>query len=305
MAMLLTTSAFAKNITSSSLDTVLQGMSWGMSHVQVLNSIEKTVMANYRAKAEGITDLAYADRLRKVEVSRIDDMKKSYVELKGDKTATLSVSIIGEEFAPNNDESMLTIKDDVATKYYFFYKDKLYKIAVVYDTKYLGGIAFDSFASTTEQKYGLPYKEDWDDDGNFNAAMWKDKNGNVLNVKNKYASYNTFLMLFYEDSVNKELEAIHVEHAKLVAAGPSVGSDIDALTQDSGSSANSADSILGGSTKIDLLAGLSQEEIDIIEGKTTAAEVEKKKKAKAKKEAAAKKKRDKKKAAAKEGLFIY
>lgn len=305
MALLLCSSALAQSVTSSSLDTILQGMSWGMNHKQVLASIEKSVMADYRKKAEGIVDLQYADRIRKLQVSRIDDMNKSYMELKGDKTATLSVSIIGEEFAPDNDESLLTIKDDVATKYYFFHKDKLYKIAVVYDTNYLGGVAFDTFVSTTEQKYGKPFSEAWDDDGNFNAAMWKDKKANVLNVKNKYASYNTFLMLFYEESANKSLEAVHIEHAKKVSAGPSVGSDIDALTQDSGGDSNSTDSILGKSTKVDLLAGLSQDEIDIINGKTTAAEVEKKKKAKAKKAAAAKKKKDKKKAAAKEGLFIY
>ena len=140
------------------------------------------------------------------------------------------------------------------------------------------------------------------DDGNFLESVWTDKTDVKLTVKNKHASYSTFLMVFTDDSVESKLQKDHKAYYRSLNSGPEVSSAIDALTADSSpEEGSSIDDLLGKKTKVDLLAGLSQEDIDVINGKTTEKEIEKKKKAKAKK-AAKDRKSD---AKAKQGLEIY
>ena len=288
--------------TNADLSASLGDLSWGMSSEKAKTVIGEKIMNDFRTKSYGNTDLSYVDNLRKTHTDRVESMQKSFLKLSNDNTATLSVSIVGEEFMPDANESMLTSREDIATKYYFFKDDKLYKMAVVYDSAYLGPIAFDTFVATTAQKYGPAADEIWDDEGNFTDAIWKDKSNVTLTVKNKYQSYSTFLMVFADDSVEKPLQAKHKAYYDKMNSGPEVSSAIDALTEDDPSGgSNSVDAILGKKTQVDLMAGLSKEDIDIINGVTTKEEIEKKK-AKAKKKAAKNKKAD---AKAKAGLTIF
>lgn len=293
----------AKNKTQQAqgLAANLNGLKWGMSAEQAKTIISNNIMNEFRAKAEGNTDLSYVDLLRKTHSERVENMQKSFLTFTRDNSAAISVSIVGEEFMPDAGETMLTSRDDNATRYYFFKNDKLYKMALVYDSSYIGPVAFDTFCAQTEQKYGKAKQEIWDDDGLFLESIWSDSTDVKLTIKNKYSSYNTFLMVFSDDAVESALIAKHKSYAESLNAGPEVSSAIDALTAESDSEGDSSiDALLGRKTEVDLLAGLSQEDIDIINGVTTEKELEKKKKAKAKKE------RDNRKndAKAKEGLVI-
>lgn len=306
MVMMMPTEATAQKKSSAKkaeISAFLGDIKWGMSHDLVMRKIEEKLMADFQAKSRGTTDLAYADMQMKTRVERIENMQKSYIPLVRDNAAGLSVSIIGEEFMPDNEESMLTQREDIASKYYFFHGDKLYKIAVVYDSAYLGPIAFDTFIATTEQKYGASSDEVWTDDGDFTEAIWRAKDGSSLSVKNKYASYNTFLMVFSEEAVNATLVAKHKAYYNMTNAGPEISSSIDSLTSDAPSDAgpNSVDTLLGKKTEVNLLAGLTQDDIDIIEGRVTPEQLEAQKKAKAKRGGKGKKVNAK----AKQGLEIF
>ncbi|MBQ9395657.1 MAG: hypothetical protein IJU23_09120 [Proteobacteria bacterium] len=283
------------------LSANLNGLKWGMSASEAKTVIADNIMNEFRTKSEGNTDLSYVDLLRKTHTDRVESMQKSYLTFTRDNSAAISVSIIGEEFMPDAGETMLTSREDNATRYYFFKNDKLYKLALVYDSAYIGPIAFDTFCAQTEQKYGKAKSEVWDDEGVFQASVWTDSTDVMLTVKNKYSSFNTFLMVFSDDKVESTLAAKHKAYAESLNAGPDVSSAIDDLTADSdGGDASSIDAMLGRKTEVDLLAGLSQEDIDIINGVTTEKELEKKKKAKAKKE----KDNRKNDAKAKQGLVI-
>ena len=284
-----------------SVEDILGNLTWGMDHETVIKRLTEKINEDYRAKVKGTLDESYADLMRKTYTERADNMRKSYIPLMKDNVASLSVSIIGEEFMPDNNESMLTQREEIATKYFFFINDKLYKIAIVYDSSYLGPVAFDSFCATTEAKYGKPYDEIWTDDGDFMESIWKDKS-TILSVKNKYASYNTFLMVFAEEATNTPLVAQHKQYYKSVNSGPEISADIDLLTADDGEDiGSSVDDILGKKTEVDLLAGLSQEDLDVIAGKTNPNETEAQKKAKANKKNT-KKKND---AKAIQGFTVY
>ena len=285
-----------------SIEDILGDLKWGMSHDKVEKILADKINQDYLAKVKGQTDESYADKMRKTYSERADNMRKSHLHLMKDNVASLSVSIIGEEFMPDNNESVITQREDIATKYYFFLDDKLYKIAVVYDSNYLGPIAFDSFVATAEAKYGKAMDEVWDDDANFLEAIWK-KNSTKLSVKNKYSSYSTCLMVFSDDAVESKLTKRHKDFYDSMNSGPEVSSDIDALTADVADDySGSVNQILGKDTKVDLLAGLSEEDRAIAEGRVTQQEVDKQKKAKAKKDKASRKKND---AKVKQGLEIF
>lgn len=291
-----------KDAAKPSIEDILGDLKWGMSHAKVQEILADKINQDYLAKVKGSTDESYADTMRKSYADRADNMRKSYMPLMRDNVASLSVSIIGEEFMPDNNESIITQREDIATKYYFFLNDKLYKIAVVYDSNYLGPIAFDSFVATAEAKYGKSNDEVWDDDANFLEAIWK-KNATKLSVKNKYLSYGTCLMVFSEEAVENTVNKSHKAYYDSMNSGPEVSSDIDALTADVEEDySGSVNKILGKDTKVDLLAGLSEEDRAVAEGRITEKEVEKQKKAKAKKEKASRKRND---AKVKQGLEIF
>lgn len=285
----------------ASVEDILGNLSWGMDHETVMKRITEKMNEDYRAKVKGTLDESYADMLRKNYSERAENMRKSYTQLMKDNVASLSVSIVGEEFMPDNNESMLTQRDEIATKYFFFLNDKLYKIAIVYDSDYLGPIAFDTFCATTEEKYGRAYDEVWTDEGDFMEAIWKDKS-TILNVKNKYASYSTFLMVFSEEATSKPLVEQHKRYYESVNSGPEISADIDLLTADDNEEVDSSvDAILGKKTEVNLLAGLSEADLATINGTPQQQEEEAQKKAKAKK----KTNKQKNSAKAKQGLAIY
>lgn len=292
----------AKPAAKPTLAQSLGDLKWGMSSEQAKKIIAEKIMDDFRAKTEGNSDLSFVDNTRKAHAQRVENMQKSYMVLTRENSSSLGVSIVGDEFMPDNNESLIIQSEDIATKYYFFKDDKLYKMAVVYDSSYLGPVAFDTFCATTAQKYGPAQKEIWDDEGTFMESIWTDKSDVKLVVKNKHSSYSTFLMVFVDDSVESKLQANHKAYFASLNSGPEVSSAIDALTADSDDAgASSIDAMLGKKTQVDLLAGLSQEDIDIINGKTTEKEIEKKKKEKAKKQEKARKSDAK----AKQGLEIY
>jgi len=246
-----------------SIEDILGKLSWGMGHEQVQKILAEKINEDYLAKVKGQRDESYADTMRKTYSERGDNMRKSYMQLMHDNVANLSVSIIGEEFMPDNNESLIVQREDIATKYFFFYNDKLYKIAVVYDSNYIGALAFDSFVATAEAKYGKAKDEVWDDDANFLEADWY-TDATQLAIKNKYSSYSTCLMVFSEKATEKPLLAQHKSYYDSINSGPDISSDIAALAGDDDSDySGSVNAILGKDTKVDLLAGLSQEDRDI------------------------------------------
>ncbi|MDX9721573.1 MAG: hypothetical protein RBU37_12560 [Myxococcota bacterium] len=288
-----------------SLDSILteSGLSWGMTRDQVITALRKQFDAKMVAETKGVDDIARRDKIRKSYDDRFKLIEESYLELAAGERSGLEVSIVGDQFVTGNNESVLTSIEEVATKYYFFIDNQLYKIAVTYDPAYIGGLAFDTFAAKTNEKYGSPDSEDLDEEGFFVGAMWKDKKGNRLRILDRSLHYNSFLMTFSSIELEAPLVEKHAAAAASRKAGPAVSSDIESLTEgeDTVADGSAVDDILGTSTKVDLLAGLPQEEIDAM----NETEEEKKKKKKEKKKKTRKKKDDGKTGSSGAGIVIY
>ena len=80
-------------------------------------------------------------------------VKKSYTKFEGTKSGW-DVSIIGAEFEQNTGEAVIVTKEDIWTRYFFFFEDGLYKMFLAFNKDALGGKCFQDFGQSMEGKYG-------------------------------------------------------------------------------------------------------------------------------------------------------
>ena len=305
--------AFAGGKTDVPLDTILEGISWGASKAEVLEGLESIINQQRDTELQGIVDIGKQDQIRKRFRDRFSTIKDSYRDLAAGERSGLRVSIVADEFVEGNNEAVLVVREEIATKYYFFYNDQLYKIAVAYNPAYIDNMHFDAFVEAATDKYGTPLKEDTDEEGFFTASYWLDHNGNQLRISDHSNNYDSFLMVFSSESISQEVEPVHTASIEKRYAAPEVSSDIGDLVGDDeeGELSSAASAILQEEVDVDLMAGLPEEErLAMEEEKKKQEEAEEKKKKKKKRD---KKKRDKKKRDKKDkkdekngtGIIIY
>ncbi len=84
---------------------------------------------------------------------RVAELSKSVVAFDGTTKTELTTSVVGEEFAQKNDESVLVVHERSATHYLFFFQGKLYKYVRPVD------VADSTFVRRVEwlaQRFGEP-----------------------------------------------------------------------------------------------------------------------------------------------------
>lgn len=303
----------AKATTGAELTSVLDELEWGMSSKDVLKRLDARIWATFEAETADTADIGKKDKVRKQYKQRADKLVESFKELKSASRSGLEVSVVSDEFVLDNNESVVVVREDIATRYYFFVNDKFYKLAIAYDPSYIGDLAFDSFIAAVATKYGKPNTEVTDEEGFFAQAIWE-SNGSRLRVDDKWHTYDTYLMAFTDINLESSVKAKHEAAIRARYTEPEVGADISALTEgDDDMGRSAADALLGGSTRVDLKAGLPQEDIDAMNAEKIAAAEggdksglsEKKAKAPKKKKDNRKKFEDLEKKDEKKGLIIY
>ena len=92
-------------------------------------------------------------RIRDEMARELTAVKKSFTKFEGQKTGW-DVSIIGPEFQQNTAEAVLVTKEDIWTRYFFFFEDGLYKMFLAFNKDAIGGKSFQEFGKGMEAKYG-------------------------------------------------------------------------------------------------------------------------------------------------------
>ena len=255
----------------SSLDSVLKGLDWGMSHEDVLSATKKQMMAEYKKEAKEVYDTAERDRLRKSTTERFDLVQKSYRELSNNDKSGLEVSIVYDEYAKGNNEAALLVRDKIATRYLFFVNDQLYKISVAYNPDYVGDIEFMPFLGSVSKKYGAQ-KETFEDDlAQIVEAVWE-KGGTRLRVKDRSMGYEAYLMTFTDKGLESKVEDLHKKIQDEYLSEPTVGDEIAGLkneniNDDELGGYDAAADLLGEETDFNLEGHLSPEEQAALKGK--------------------------------------
>lgn len=129
---------------------------WGMSPNEVLEKAEGAVTARYRERAEAAkADPGKQQRIRDELEKEKAALRKSFTKFEGQKSGW-DVSIIGPEFAQNNGESVIQLKEDIWTRYFFFFEDRLYKMFLAFNKDVIGDKSFRDFGKEMGAKYGPP-----------------------------------------------------------------------------------------------------------------------------------------------------
>ena len=131
---------------------------WGMSPEDAQKLIADGIHAKYADMIKKEPDIYKQDQLRKDEGEEVQKVKDSYVKFDGITPGAREwgTSIVQSEFAPRNDESMMTLWEKDQRRFLFFWHDKLYKQYIAFNAEHpvFAGKSFDDFAKLIQNRYG-------------------------------------------------------------------------------------------------------------------------------------------------------
>ncbi len=185
-------------------------------------------------------------RIRDEETREISAVKKSFTKFEGQKSGW-DVSIIGSEFQQNTAESVLVTKEDVWTRYFFFFEDGLYKMYLAFNKDAIAGKSFADFGKAMEAKYGRA-KEVFRDDkvrGGVKRVLdhyeWSASGGDRLKLVDRSEFYGVYCLVLYDGAVQDRV----IDRRKAVNPGTVSKDDlVEAVTQKEASNRDSNDDII-------------------------------------------------------------
>jgi hypothetical protein len=194
---------------------------WGMKPEEVMAQVRTAVEAKYQARVDKAKqDPGLQQRIRDEMQRELAAVKKSYTKFEGQKTGW-DVSIVGPEFQQNTSEAVLVTKEDIWTRYFFFFEDGLYKMFLGFNKDAIGGKSFQEFGKSMEAKYGNGrevYRDDKTRGGvvhKLDHYEWSAGGGDRLKLIDRSEFYGVYCLVLYDGSVQDRV----VERRKVVNPG--------------------------------------------------------------------------------------
>ena len=183
---------------------------WGMKPDEVVAQVGKALEKKYEPLiSQAAQDPGKQQRIRDEREREIAAVKKSYTKFEGMKTGW-DVSIIGNEFEQNTGEAVLVTKEDIWTRYFFFFEDGLYKMFLAFNKDALEGKTFQDFGKSMEAKYGhakAVYRDDKVKGGvrhTLDHFEWS-AGGDRLKLVDRSEFYGVFCLVLYDGDVSRRL----------------------------------------------------------------------------------------------------
>jgi hypothetical protein len=208
---------------------------WGMSPEDVEKVIDAQIHAKYVELIKKEMDVYKQDQLRQAERDEAQKVKESYTKFDGVGVAnkTWGTSLIQQEFAPKNDESMITMWEPNQRRFLFFYHDRLYKQYIAFNADHpaFAGKSFDDFAKIIQNRYG-PAEMKFaqmrtKDDMKLDHLEWPASGEFQLFAVDQSEFYGNYCLVLFNPSVAKQVESTRTEHNAVPKHGSAV---IDAVT---------------------------------------------------------------------------
>jgi hypothetical protein len=219
---------------------------WGMKPDEILAQVQKSLDAKYKERIEkSAQDPGKQQRIRDEKDREFQAVKKSYTKFEGAKTGW-DVSIIGQDFEHGTGEAVIVTKEDIWTRYFFFFEDGLYKMFLAFNKDALEGKSFEDFGQGMEAKYGKAKQvfRDIKIKGGVKHELdhyeWA-AGGDRLKLVDRSEFYGVYCLVLYDNGVASRL----VERRKVVnPKGEHHDSLVDAVTQKEDNSRDANDNII-------------------------------------------------------------
>ncbi|HEY2743805.1 MAG TPA: hypothetical protein VGL86_04250 [Polyangia bacterium] len=222
---------------------------WGMSPEEAQKVISDGIHAKYVEMLKKEQDVYKQDQLRKDEGDEIQKVKDSYVKFDGvgPGAKEWGTSIVQSEFAPRNDESMMTLWEKDQRRFLFFWHDKLYKQYIAFNAEHpvFAGKSFDDFAKLIQNRYGpaeMKFSQmKTKSDMKLDHLEWPASGDFQLYAIDQSEFYGNFCLVLFNPTVAKQVEQARSEHNTKPAKGNAL---IDAVTQQPKNSGDSNENIV-------------------------------------------------------------
>ncbi len=222
---------------------------WGTSPEEVIKVISDGIHAKYVELAKKEPDVYKQDQLRKDEGDEIQKVKDSYIKFDGVAAGNKewSTSLVQAEFAPRNDESMVTMWERDQRRFLFFWHDRLYKQYIAFNNEHpvFAGKTFDDFAKIIQNRYGQAEmkfaQKRTSDDMTLHHLEWPAAGEFQLYAIDQSDFYGNFCLVLFNPGVAKQVESARTEHNTKPHAGSAL---IDAVTQPEKNSNDSNENIV-------------------------------------------------------------
>jgi hypothetical protein len=173
--------------------------------------VKTAIEAKYEPRVDKARqDPGLQQRIRDEMQRELTAAKKSYTKFEGQKSGW-DVSIIGPEFQQNTSEAVLVTKEDIWTRYFFFFEDGLYKMFLAFNKDAIGGKNFAEFGKSMEAKYGNA-REVFRDDKTRGGVVhkldhyeWSAGGGDRLRLIDRSEFYGVYCLVLYDGGVQDRL----------------------------------------------------------------------------------------------------
>ena len=129
---------------------------WGMSPGDVTEKVKGAIVDRYVKRLEDArNDEGKERRIQQERDKEVKAVESSLTKFEGQKSGW-DVSIIGPELAHNNGEAVLQAKEEIWTRYFFFFEDRLWKMFLAFNKDVIGAKSFRDFGKEMAAKYGTP-----------------------------------------------------------------------------------------------------------------------------------------------------
>ncbi|HEX3698769.1 MAG TPA: hypothetical protein VH374_25595 [Polyangia bacterium] len=185
---------------------------WGDSPDQVVAALRSAIEARYQPRMkEATADPGMQQRIRGEMNREMDNVTKSVTKFDGQKTGW-DVSIIGPEFQQNTGEAVVLIKEEIWTRYFFFFENGLYKIFLSFNKDAIEGKTFADFGKEMQAKFGKSHEVYRDEKMKNGVRRFLDHyewtaGPDRLKLVDRSEFYGVFCLVLYDAKINERVIA--------------------------------------------------------------------------------------------------
>lgn len=119
---------------SIGVGSLIKGFEWGMSPEQVLSKLGESINKHFDDQLKATKNPMDQDRIRKERNDQINELKKGHIKFASSTKHKWGVSLIQYEFADDNNEEMIWVKEGAKLRKFYFFKDgQLWKIVYAFN----------------------------------------------------------------------------------------------------------------------------------------------------------------------------
>jgi hypothetical protein len=114
--------------------SLIKGFEWGMSPEQVLSKLGESITKHFDEQLKAAKNPMDQDRIRKERNDQLNELKKGHIKFASSTKHKWGVSLIQYEFADDNGEEMIWVKEGSKLRKFYFFKDgQLWKIVYAFN----------------------------------------------------------------------------------------------------------------------------------------------------------------------------